>query len=75
MGESKCRCGAVIEPTDVMTFKFYERLVGPYFVYVKFRCPACQNVGEKLLTQDLWERGLNLASPLGMHFMRIQPPD
>ncbi len=73
MEEPKCKCGEVIGPSDVITFKFYERIVGPYFVYVKYSCPTCQKVGECLLTQEKWEQGLNLASPIGMHFMRIKP--
>jgi hypothetical protein len=73
MGEPECSCGAVIGPTDLISFKFYERLVGPYFVNVKFRCPACQKVGQSILKQEQWEQGLNVASPIGMHFMRIKP--
>lgn len=73
MSEPRCICGEVIAPTDLVTFKFYERLVGPYFVYVKFQCPVCQKVSESILKQEQWEQGLNVASPLGMHFMRVQP--
>ena len=73
MSEPECKCGHIVEPPDVTNFKFYERFIGPYFVYVKFRCPVCQKVGERFLKQEQWEQGLNLASPLGMHFMRIKP--
>ncbi len=72
MSEPICSCGEIIRPADLITFKFYERMVGPYFVYVKFLCSVCQKVGESLLKQEQWEQGLNLASPLGMHFMRVR---
>ena len=73
MDEPRCSCGQVVEPPDVITFKFYERMVGPYFVYVKSSCPICLKVSECLVKQEEWEQGLNLASPLVMHFMRIRP--
>lgn len=73
MSEPECRCGQSIGPTDVTKFGFYERLFGLYFVHVKFQCPACLNKGETFLSQEQWEQGLNLGSPLGMHFMRIKP--
>ncbi len=37
---------------------YYLRLVGPSFVYVKFRCSRCKKLGEQFVKQEEWEEGI-----------------
>ena len=43
----KCNCGHRVLAKDVMQTGYYLRLVGPSFVYVKFRCSHCKKLGEQ----------------------------
>lgn len=37
---------------------YYLRLVGPNFVYVKYRCSRCKKLGEQFVRQAEWESGI-----------------
>jgi len=52
----RCSCGQRIVAKDVMQTGYYLRLAGPSFVYVKFRCPRCKKLGERLLRREEWEK-------------------
>jgi len=54
----KCNCGQRILARDVMQTGYYLRLVGPSFVYVKFRCSRCKKLGEQFVKQEDWEDGI-----------------
>ncbi len=54
----KCNCGQRILARDVMQTGYYLRLVGPSFVYVKFRCSRCKKLGEQFVKQEEWEDGI-----------------
>lgn len=54
----KCNCGHRILTKDVMQTGYYLRLVGPSFVYVKFRCSRCKKLGEQFVKQEEWEDGI-----------------
>jgi hypothetical protein len=54
----KCNCGQRILAKDVMQTGYYLRLVGPSFVYVKFRCSRCKKLGEQFVRQEEWEDGI-----------------
>ena len=43
---------------DVMQTGYYLRLVGPSFVYVKYRCSRCKKLGEQFVKQEEWEDGI-----------------
>ena len=51
----RCNCGKRILAKDVMQTGYYLRLVGPSFVYVKYRCPRCKKLGEQFVKQEEWE--------------------
>jgi hypothetical protein len=54
----KCNCGQRIVAKDVMQTGYYLRLLGPSFVYVKFRCSRCKKLGEQFVKQEDWEDGI-----------------
>ena len=54
----KCNCGQRIVAKDVMQTGYYLRLLGPSFVYVKFRCSRCKKLGEQFIKQEEWEDGI-----------------
>ena len=54
----KCNCGQRILAKDVMQTGYYLRLVGPSFVYVKYRCSRCKKLGEQFVKQEEWEDGI-----------------
>lgn len=54
----RCNCGHRILSKDVMQTGYYLRLVGPSFVYVKYRCSRCKKLGEQFVRQEDWEDGI-----------------
>jgi DNA-directed RNA polymerase subunit RPC12/RpoP len=54
----KCNCGQRVLAKDVMQTGYYLRLVGPSFVYVKYRCSRCKKLGEQFVKQEEWEDGI-----------------
>ena len=54
----KCNCGQRIIAKDVMQTGYYLRLLGPSFVYVKYRCSRCKKLGEQFVKQEEWEDGI-----------------
>ncbi len=54
----KCNCGQRVLAKDVMQTGYYLRLIGPSFVYVKYRCPRCKKLGEQFVKQEEWEDGI-----------------
>lgn len=54
----KCNCGQRIVRKDIVQHGLYLRLVGPSFVYVKFRCSRCKKLGEQFIKQEEWEEGI-----------------
>lgn len=59
----KCNCGQRVLAKDVMQTGYYLRLVGPSFVYVKYRCSRCKKLGEQFVKQAEWEEGILRDSP------------
>jgi hypothetical protein len=45
---------------------YYLRLVGPSFVYVKYRCSRCKKLGEQFVKQEEWEDGILYDVPTEM---------
>ncbi len=54
----RCNCGQRVLAKDVMQTGYYLRLVGPSFVYVKYRCSRCKKLGEQFVKQAEWEEGI-----------------
>lgn len=59
----KCNCGQRVLAKDVMQTGYYLRLVGPSFVYVKFRCGRCKKLGEQFVKQEDWEDSILFDRP------------
>lgn len=51
----KCSCGHRIVRKDVIQTGLYLSVLGPSFVYVRYRCGRCKRVGEKLVEQETWD--------------------
>ena len=62
----KCNCGQRVLARDVMQTGYYLRLVGPSFVYVKYRCSRCKKLGEQFVKQEEWEDGILYDVPTEM---------
>lgn len=54
----RCSCGQRIFAKDVVQTGYYLRLVGPSFVYIKYRCSRCKKLGEQFVKQEEWEGGI-----------------
>lgn len=62
----KCNCGQRVLAKDVMQTGYYLRLLGPSFVYVKYRCSRCKKLGEQFVKQEEWEDGILSDAPSEM---------
>jgi DNA-directed RNA polymerase subunit RPC12/RpoP len=51
----RCNCGHRIVRKDVIHTGLYLSVLGPSYVYVRYRCGRCKRVGEKLVEQDSWD--------------------
>lgn len=51
----RCNCGHRIVRKDVIQTGLYLSVMGPSYVYVRYRCGRCKRVGEKLVDQDAWD--------------------
>jgi len=53
-----CNCGHQIGAKEILQTSLYLSLLGPSFVYVRFRCGRCKRVGEQLVREEKWNRGM-----------------
>jgi hypothetical protein len=53
-----CGCGHHIGPREILQTSLYLSLLGPSFVYVRFRCGRCKRVGEQLVREEKWNRAM-----------------
>ena len=51
----RCTCGHRILRKDVIQTGLYLSIMGPGYVYVRFRCGRCRRVGEHLVPQTEWD--------------------
>jgi hypothetical protein len=49
-----CECGEKVVRKDVVQQEYFVRQFGPSFVYVKYRCPRCNRMGEQYVRQEDW---------------------
>jgi hypothetical protein len=42
----------------VLQTGLYLSVLGPSYVYVRYRCGRCKRVGEKLVEQEAWDPGV-----------------
>ncbi|MDH7600693.1 MAG: hypothetical protein QHI38_00920 [Armatimonadota bacterium] len=77
----RCNCGQRIYAKDVVQTGYYLRLVGPSFVYIKYRCSRCKKLGEQFVKQEEWEEGILNDTPCELspeekkRFERMKPID
>ncbi len=52
-----CQCGQRVKTREVLRTDFYERPNGKDYVYVKFRCKYCKQIGETFVPERVfsWE--------------------
>jgi hypothetical protein len=53
-----CNCGNQIGTKEILQTSLYLSLLGPSFVYVRFRCGRCKRVGEQLVREEKWNQGM-----------------
>ena len=53
-----CNCGHQIGTKEILQTSLYLSLLGPSFVYVRFRCGRCKRVGEQLVREEKWNQGM-----------------
>jgi hypothetical protein len=53
-----CNCGHHIGTQEILQTSLYLSLLGPSFVYVRFRCARCKRVGEQLVREEKWNRAM-----------------
>jgi hypothetical protein len=53
-----CNCGHHVGPREILQTSLYLSLMGPSFVYVRFRCGRCKRVGEQLVREEKWNRAM-----------------
>ena len=51
-------CNQRITAKDVLKRSWYVRVLGPSFMYLKFRCPQCRQEGEAFIEQGRWSEDL-----------------
>ena len=51
----RCNCGHRVVRKDVIQTGLYLSVLGPSYVYVRYRCGRCRRVGEKLVEQESWD--------------------
>jgi DNA-directed RNA polymerase subunit RPC12/RpoP len=51
----KCACGHRVVRKDVLQTGLYLSVLGPSYIYVRYRCGRCKRVGEKLVEQEAWD--------------------
>src|SRR5437773_11402620 len=51
----RCHCGQRIVSKDVLQRSWYVRVLGPSFMYLKFRCSRCKRLGERFIEQEKWD--------------------
>ena len=53
-----CNCGHQIGTKEILQTSLYLSLLGPSFVYVRFRCGRCKRVGEQHVREEKMNQGM-----------------
>ncbi|MFB3880314.1 MAG: hypothetical protein ACE149_03575 [Armatimonadota bacterium] len=51
----RCNCGHRVVRRDVIQTGLYLSVLGPSYVYVRYRCGRCKRMGEQLVEQEAWD--------------------
>jgi hypothetical protein len=52
----RCQCGQAIRVSNITRMGYYPRTLGPNRIHVKFICPECGHVQERMLRQYEWDQ-------------------
>jgi len=62
----RCNCGHRIAGKDVIQTGVYLSVLGPSFVYVRYRCGRCKRIGERLVREERWDPSVLRPARRGM---------
>jgi len=62
----RCNCGHRIVRKDVIQTGLYLSVLGPSFVYVRYRCARCKRIGERLIQEERWDPSVLRPAHRGM---------
>jgi len=51
----RCGCGHRVVRRDVIQTGLYLSVMGPHYVYVRYRCGRCKRIGEQLVQESDWD--------------------
>ena len=51
----KCGCGQRVLRRNVIQTGLYVSVLGPSYVYVRFKCGRCKRVGEHMIKEGDWD--------------------
>lgn len=51
----KCRCGRRIVAREVLQTGLYVRSSAQSYVYIKYRCSRCKQLGEQMIDEEEWD--------------------
>lgn len=51
----KCGCGQRVLRRNVIQTGLYVSVLGPSYVYVRFKCGRCKRVGEQMIREGEWD--------------------
>jgi len=59
----RCNCGHRVVRKDVIQTGLYLSVLGPSYVYVRYRCGRCKRMGEQLVEQESWDPAVLRPAP------------
>jgi hypothetical protein len=59
----RCNCGHRVVRRDVIQTGLYLSVLGPSYVYVRYRCGRCKRMGEQLVEQEAWDPSVLQPAP------------
>ncbi len=59
----RCTCGERITCREVVRRSSYEKVFGPSFIYLRYRCCRCRRYGERFIARSEWHEGLLAEEP------------
>ena len=54
----KCKCGHRIVGRDVLRTDLYVRNIAPNYVWIKYRCSRCKQIGETFIAEDNFDTAI-----------------
>ncbi len=54
----RCRCGHRISSRDVLRTDLYGRTIPPNYIWIKYRCSRCKQMGESFVAEESFDMSL-----------------